>query len=164
MELQDALLDSWDRQCRIVNAVASLVTEENRHFAPEDGGWDMSQQLAHMHSVRRYFLSEVAPEQGGFLPEVHAKTNSSVEEIRAALVGSGGAVRAAFEAAMQTGQPMKSDTVTYEHPVLFLQHMVWHDGWHVGQIFLALRRNGQEPSEEWDEPNVWGQWRTETWE
>ena len=47
--------------------------------------------------------------------------------------------------------------------VLFLQHMVWHDGWHVGLIFLALRLNGQEPPEEWEEPNVWGQWRTETW-
>ena len=41
--------------------------------------------------------------------------------------------------------------------------MVWHDGWHVGLIFLALRLNGQEPPEEWEEPNVWGQWRTETW-
>ena len=30
-------------------------------------------------------------------------------------------------------------------------------------VFLALRLNGQEPPEEWEEPNVWGQWRTETW-
>jgi hypothetical protein len=41
--------------------------------------------------------------------------------------------------------------------------MVWHDGWHVGLIFLALRLNGQEPREEWEEPNVWGLWRTESW-
>lgn len=163
MELLDALLDSWDRQCNIVNAVAGLVNEENRHFAPEDGGWVLGQQLAHVHSTLHYFLSEVAPDQGSLLPDVNADTNSTLEEIRAALQASGEAVRAAFEAAMQSGQPMKSDTVTYDHPVLFLQHMVWHDGWHVGQIFLALRRNGQEPSEEWDEPNVWGQWRTETW-
>ena len=41
---------------------------------------------------------------------------------------------------------------------------IWHDGWHVGLIFLGLRLNGQEPPEEWEEPNVWGQWRTEVWE
>lgn len=83
--------------------------------------------------------------------------------IKAALEASGAAVRAAVEEALQTGGPMKSENITYDNPVLFLQHMVWHDGWHIGLIFLALRKNGQEPPEEWEEPNVWGQWRTESW-
>lgn len=61
------------------------------------------------------------------------------------------------------GAPLEGENARYDNPVLLLQHMIWHDGWHVGLIFLALRLNGQEPPEEWEEPNVWGQWRTETW-
>ncbi len=56
---------------------------------------------------------------------------------------------------------MKSEHLTYDNPVLFMQRMVWHDGWLVGSIFLGLRLSGQEPPERWKEPIVWGQWRTE---
>lgn len=49
----------------------------------------------------------------------------------------------------------------YDNPVLFIQHMVWHEGWHIGLIFLALRLAGQEIPEEWEETKVWGEWRTE---
>jgi hypothetical protein len=39
--------------------------------------------------------------------------------------------------------------------------MIWHEGWHVGLIFLALRLAGEEPKQEWEEANVWGEWRIE---
>ena len=120
-----------------------------------------------MHQVRRFFLSQVAPGHAGNLAGVfQADRETPLEDlnaIKAALEASGAAVRAAVEEGLQTGGPMKSENVTYDNPVLFLQHMVWHDGWHIGLIFLALRKNGQEPPEEWEEPNVWGLWRTETW-
>ncbi len=49
----------------------------------------------------------------------------------------------------------------YDHPVFFLQHMIWHEGYHAGLIMLGLRLAGAEPPEEWEEPNIWGLWRVE---
>jgi hypothetical protein len=49
----------------------------------------------------------------------------------------------------------------YDHPLFYLQHMIWHEGWHVGAIVHAFRANGQELPEEWEEPNIWGLWRVE---
>jgi hypothetical protein len=30
----------------------------------------------------------------------------------------------------------------YDHPILLLQHMIWHEGYHHGQIKLALKTAG----------------------
>jgi uncharacterized damage-inducible protein DinB len=167
MDVTEALLESWDRQCRIVEAVASLVTEENRHAKPSEDGFPLDAQLAHMHGVRRFFLSQVAPERAAGLERAYADDQGTpiadLEAIKRHLRASGQAVREAVHEGLEKGGAMKGANVTYDTPVLLLQHMVWHDGWHVGLIFLALRLNGQEPPEEWEEPNVWGQWRTEAW-
>ena len=167
MDITAALLDSWDRQCRIVASVASLIDEANRKAKSSDDGLSLDAHLGHMHQVRRFFLSQVAPGHAGNLAGVFQEDRETplddLNAIKAALEASGAAVRAAVEEALQIGGPMKSENITYDNPVLFLQHMVWHDGWHIGLIFLALRKNGQEPPEEWEEPNVWGLWRTESW-
>ena len=167
MELKEQLLDSWDRQCRIVDAVASLIDEDNRHVKPSEDGWPLDRQLAHMHGVRRFFLSQVAPAHGAGLASASADDQGTpmadLDAIKACLKASGQAVRDAVAAGLETGGPMASANIVYDNPVVLLQHMVWHDGWHVGLIFLALRLNGQDPPEEWEEPNVWGLWRTESW-
>jgi uncharacterized damage-inducible protein DinB len=167
MDIAELLLDSWDRQCRIVNAVASLINEENRHVKPSADGWGLDRHLAHMHGVRRFFLSKVAPDHAASLVSASADADGTpladLDAIKACLTASGKAVREAVQEGLEKGGPMAGGNVVYDNAVLLLQHMVWHDGWHVGLIFLALRLNGQEPPEEWEEPNVWGQWRTETW-
>ena len=167
MDIVQELLDSWDRQCRIVNSVASLIDDTNRHVKPSDDGMTLDRQLAHMHGVRRYFLSQVAPNHAAGLTSASADKEGTpladLDAIKACLTASGLAVREAVREGLEKGGPMAGGNVVYDNAVLFLQHMVWHDGWHVGLIFLALRLNGQEPPEEWEEPNVWGLWRTETW-
>lgn len=162
MDLTDALLDSWDRQCRIVEALASKVDESNRHVKPSEDGWSLDHQLAHIHLVRRFWLSQVDPERGKALPEtfVDGWTTpiTDLGEIKRALKASDKAIRDAVEELLRK-EP--APVGGYDHPVLFLQHMVWHEGWHVGLLFLGLRLAGQEPAEEWEEANVWGEWRTE---
>jgi uncharacterized damage-inducible protein DinB len=163
MNLTDALIDSWDRQCRIVNAVASRIDAANKHAKPSEDGWTLDHQLAHIHKVRQYFLSQVAAERSASLPDVFVNAwDTPIDDlaaIKSAVVASGDAVRCCVHDSLNAG----SQLTGYDHPVLFLQHMIWHEGWHVGLIFLGLRLAGQEPPEEWEEANVWGEWRTEVY-
>lgn len=170
MTLPEALLDSWDRQCGIVGAVASLVTEANRHVKPSDDGMPLDAQLAHIHAVRRFWLLQVSPEHADGLGRSYSDDQGTpipdLDAIKSLLVASAAAVRSAVGAGIVSADlaPLKGPNATYDNPVLLLQHMIWHDGWHVALIMLGLRLAGQEPPEEWEEPNVWGQWRTEHWQ
>lgn len=164
MNVTEALLESWDRQCRILTNVATLINESNRHAKPSTDGWSLDFQLAHVHQVRRYWLSQVAPERAKAVAESFIDgwqtPISDLEQIKTLLDDSAVAVR---EAMVELIAKDVQSVGGYDHPVLFLQHMIWHEGWHVGLIFLALRLNGQEPPEVWEEPHVWGQWRVEEW-
>jgi uncharacterized damage-inducible protein DinB len=164
MDVTEALLDSWDRQCRIVDAVMTRIDDANKHVKPSEDGWSLDKQLAHMHNTRKFFLKNVAPEIAAPLGRSYIDEEGTpvqdLEELKAMVRASGVAVGKATEELIKKGMVTAG---FYDNPVLFLQHMVWHEGWHVGLIFLALRLNGQEPPEEWEEPNVWGEWRTETW-
>lgn len=164
MDITEALLDSWDRQCHIVDSIAGLIDESNKNVKPSEDGWPLYRHLAHMHKVRHFFLTNVAPDRaatiengfgGGWETPIE-----DLDRIRELLKESGLAVREVVADALAKGL----DPIGwYDNPVLFLQHMVWHDGWHIGLITLGLRLNGQEQPDEWDEEHVWGQWRTEVW-
>ena len=164
MDVTEALLDSWDRQCRIVDAVMTKIDDSNKHIKPSEDGWALDKQLAHMHNTRKFFLKNVAPEIAAPLGKSYIDDEGTpvqnLEELKAMVRASGTAVRKATEELIKKGIVQAG---FYDNPILFLQHMVWHEGWHVGLIFLALRLNGQEPEEEWEEEKVWGEWRTETW-
>ena len=164
MDVTEALLDSWDRQCRIVDAVMTLIDDSNKHVKPSEDGWSLDKQLAHVHNTRKFFLKNVSPDIAAPLGRSYIDDEGTpvqnLEELKEMVRASGVAVRQA------TNELIKKGMVTagfYDNPILFLQHMVWHEGWHVGLIFLALRLNGQEPPEEFEEEKVWGEWRTETW-
>ena len=164
MDIIEALLDSWDRQCRIVTAIASRIDESNRTVKPSENGWPLDQQLAHIHSVRRFFLANVAPERaaaiGASFTDGWTTPIQDLDRIKSLLGESGPAVREAVRDALANGV---TKVGWYDNPVLFLQHMVWHEGWHVGLIALGLRVAGQEIPQEWEESKVWDEWRTETY-
>lgn len=168
MDVTEALLDSWDRNCKIVNAVATRIDESNRHAKPSEDGWTLDAQLAHMHNTRKFWLKQVAPEYAATLGRSYADDEGTpiadLSELKRYLNDSGVTIREAVGDALKEGvHPMVGEHARYDNPLLLMQHLLWHDGWHVGLIMLALRLNGQEPPEEWEEPNVWGQWRTEMW-
>ncbi|MEZ5162818.1 MAG: hypothetical protein R2688_03510 [Fimbriimonadaceae bacterium] len=35
-----------------------------------------------------------------------------------------------------------NDASQYDHPIYFLQHMVWHDGYHFSSLMQCLRNGG----------------------
>ena len=48
-------------------------------------------------------------------------------------------MRDAVKGRLEAGRDMD---LHYDHPILMLQHMLWHEGYHHGQIKLALKQAG----------------------
>jgi hypothetical protein len=49
-----------------------------------------------------------------------------------------------------------------DHPILLLQHMVWHEGYHHGQIKLALKLIGRTITDDKAGPGTWRVWMNKT--
>lgn len=163
VDASQALLESWRRQCKCLNALASIVREDNKQLKPSDDGMPLIEQLSHVAEVRAYWFDQAngGPYEGyqplfEQLSATEWKMSDDLFAIRNQLSLSEEAILRWTELKMKEGaQP----TGPYDHPVLFLQHMVWHEGYHAALIMLALRLAGLEPPEEWEEPNIWGNWR-----
>jgi uncharacterized damage-inducible protein DinB len=50
----------------------------------------------------------------------------------------------------------------YDHPVLMLQHMIWHEGYHHRQIKLTLKAAGKPLDDEEVGPETWDIWMDKT--
>ena len=46
----------------------------------------------------------------------------------------------------------------YDHPILLLQHMICHEGYHQGQIKLALKVTGRPITDKEAGRITWGVW------
>jgi uncharacterized damage-inducible protein DinB len=68
---------------------------------------------------------------------------------------SAAAVREAVRRRVEAGRGMD---LHYDHPILLLQHMLWHEGYHHGQMKLALKAAGNPMSDEVAGPITWGVW------
>ena len=64
-------------------------------------------------------------------------------------------VREAVKSRVESGHQMD---LHYDHPILFLQHMIWHEGYHHGQIKLALKLAGRPITDEEAGPVTWDVW------
>ena len=94
------------------------------------------------------------------LPEREWLREESADRIAEELETSAGAVRRAVESRIRSGRQMD---VHYDHPLLYLQHMIWHEGYHHGQIKLALKAAGQPFDDEKIGPVTWDVWMDKTW-
>ena len=165
--LLDAVVESWDREADIVNRLAAKVTPDDLLAVAAPGEGNIAYHLCHINLVRLFWLKKVSPEYVEGLDWLFedfddAKPSMDLEKIRGELRKSGEAISRAMRDRLEAGEPVG---VNYTHPIHFMQHMLWHDGWHVGVIVLALRQAGKEPSDEWQEENMWGIWRyEEPWE
>jgi hypothetical protein len=68
-------------------------------------------------------------------------------------------VRIAVKSRWGAGRQMD---VHYDHPVLLLQHMIWHEGYHHGQIKLALKLAGRPVMDNEAGPITWDVWMNKT--
>ena len=167
MTATEALLDSWNRQARIIDNLAGLVTPELLEAKADPNGWTIAFHFAHIHSTRRSWHMNAAGLEAPVGPSLYTVMGDGermedyvpshdVAEIRLRLSESAALVHdwTAEQIALGTQQ-----AGNYDHPVLYMQHMLWHEGWHAGIIVLALRLAGIEPTDEEECAMIWDLWR-----
>ena len=157
--LLEALLDSWDRNNTIMINLLRLISEGGPEGLLEvramEGGPSVAEMLTHIHYVRLVFVFEDAPEFSKNVPEEEWVTERDPDRIEEMLNESGRVVRAAVKSKVEAGQDME---LHYDHPILLLQHMLWHEGYHHGQIKLALKLAGHPITDDVAGPGTWRVW------
>jgi uncharacterized damage-inducible protein DinB len=156
--LLDVLLDSWDRNNTILVNLLRVLPEGGLEARVAEGGHSVAELFAHMHFVRLAFIAEDAPEFARELPAEWVDERDP-ERIAQLLNESAKAVREAVAGRLEAGKEME---VHYDHPILFLQHMIWHEGYHHGQIKLALKVSGRPLSDREAGRGTWGVWMLKT--
>lgn len=153
------ILDSWDRNNRIMVNLLRALPPGGHAARVTPTSPSVAELFAHVVYVRLIFVFESAPEWSptdtpdGWLSE------TDPERLAAGLDSSARAVRDAVENRLQQGRPLEQH---YDHPLLFLQHMIWHEGYHHGQIKLALKLNGHTLQDDEIGPLTWDLWIEKT--
>ena len=136
----DALLDSWDRNNAILVNLLRLIPDDAMGIRPDPGSPSVAQLFTHIHYCRLIFVLENAPEAARPVPEGEWRSEQNRGVLEAMLNESAPVVREAVGRRVASGRPMDTH---YDHPILMLQHHIWHEGYHHGQIKLALKQAGR---------------------
>ena len=153
--LLDALLDSWDRNNTILVNLLGAIPEGALELSAMEGSPSIAQLFTHIHFVRLVFVLEDAPEFARPLPKEEWGVERNRDRLAQMLTDSATAVRNAVRSRVESGREMN---LHYDHPILFLQHMIWHEGYHHGQIKLALKLAGLAIRNDEAGPITWRVW------
>ena len=157
--LLDALLDSWDRNNTILLNLLRALPEGGLEARAMRGSPSVAEMFTHIHYVRLVFLAEDAPEFARTMPETEWRAERDPGRIAVMLNESARAVRDAIKGRVEAG---RDTDLHYDHPILFLQHMIWHEGYHHGQIKLALKLTGKPMTNDKAGPVTWRVWMNKT--
>ena len=153
--LLEALLDSWDRNNQILVNLLRSIPEDRLKIRATDGGPSIAELFNHIHYVRLVFVAEDAPEFAEPLPDEEWQAETNPSRIATLLNQSAGSILKAVRSRLESARQMD---IHYDHPILMLQHMIWHEGYHHGQIKLALKIAGHSLSDKEIGPLTWGVW------
>jgi uncharacterized damage-inducible protein DinB len=129
--LLEALLDSRDRNNTILLNLLRAMPDGGLEARAMEGSPSVAELFTHIHYVRLVFVFEDAPEFGINLPEKEWVAEHDPGHIAQMLNDSAKAVRDAVKSRVEAGREMN---LHYDHPILLLQHMLWHEGYHHGQM------------------------------
>jgi uncharacterized damage-inducible protein DinB len=159
--LLEVLLDSWDRNNTILVNLLRVIPKTGMQARATQDSPSVAQLFTHIHFVRVVFVNEDAPEFARTLPGEEWRAEEDPDRIVLMLNESAETVRRAVERRIETGRDLN---LHYDHPVLLLQHMIWHEGYHHGQIKLALKVAGCPLSDDEAGPVTWDVWMDKgTW-
>lgn len=154
-DLLSALLDAWQRNNTILVNLLLALPESALELRPSPTSPTISGYFLHMHYCRLVFVEEDAPEVATPVPDGEWRSERNRGTIVQWLNESANTVHAAVVSRLRSGRAMDTH---YDHPLLLLQHMIWHEGYHHGQIKLALKLTGQPFDDEAIGPSTWDVW------
>ena len=157
--LLDDLLDSWDRNNKILVNLARAVPAGGMELSAIEGSPTIAKMFNHMNYCRLVFVAEDTPELSTYVDTGDKTVQSDPDRLAAMLDESAKAVREAVRNRVETGRPME---LHYDYPLLMLQHLIWHEGYHHGQIKLTLKLAGRPITNEEASPLTWGVWMRKT--
>ena len=155
----EALLDSWNRNNIITTNLLRAIPEDAMDLKATPTGPSIAQLFMHMHYVRLVLVSEDAPEFVMRTPDGEWTVEPNRERLAAMLHDSARTVRDAVTSRGASDEPM---AVHYDHPILMVQHLIWHEGYHHGQIKLALKLAGRALADETIGRVTWDVWMKKT--
>ena len=153
--LLEALLNSWDRNNTILVNLLRALPEGGLEARAMEGSPSIAGMFTHIHFVRLVFVLEDAPEFARSLPEEEWAAERDPDRIGQMLNDSAKVVRDAVKNGVEAGRDMK---LHYDHPILMLQHMIWHEGYHHGQMKLVLKVAGLPMTDQEAGPVTWDVW------
>ena len=154
--LFDAVLDSWDRSNVALINLLRAIPAGGLDARAMPGSPTVAEMFTHMHHERMVSVLENVPESAVVVPEKEWNHESDVERIAAMLSESARKVRDAVVARIEADRPMDKD---FAHPIQLLQFLIFHEGYHHGQIKLALKADGRPIPDSVAGPLTWKVWR-----
>lgn len=151
-----AVLESWDRNHAVMINLLRAVPEGGLEARATPSSATVGQQFWHLHHERLISVFEEAPEHARLVPADEWAAGVDADRLEEALTESADAVRAAVEARVKSGRSLDRN---FGHPVLMLQLLLWHEGYHHGQIKLALKIAGHAIPDDVAGPLTWDVWR-----
>jgi len=157
--LLEALLDSWDRNNTILINLLRAIPKAALDVRAMQSSPSVAELFGHIHYVRLVFVSEDAPELTVVVPGQEWAAEADPIHMAQLLNDSARAVRTTVKSRVEAG---RDTDLHYDHPILLLQHMIWHEGYHHGQIKLALKLAGHPMTNEEAGPITWRVWMRKT--
>lgn len=154
-----ALLGAWDRNNTILINLLRALPEGGLETRATESSPTFAQLFTHIHSVRLAFVAEDAPEFAQPMPEDEWADERDSDRIVQMLNDSAQVVKGAVRGRIESGRAME---LHYNHPILLLQHLTWHKGYHHGQIKLALKLAGRPWTDQQAGRATWGVWMNRT--
>ena len=158
-DLLQALLDSWGKNNTILVNLLRTVPKGASEARATKSSPSIGELFGHIHYVRLVFISEDVPELAVAVPRKEWAAEPDPVRMAQLLNDSAKAVRDAVKSRVAAGRAMD---LHYDHPILLLQHMIWHEGYHHGQIKLVLKLSGHPMSNEEAGPLTWRVWMNKT--
>lgn len=154
--LLEVILESWRRSNEILINLLRSVPPDAMQARALPACPTVAAMFHHMHHERMISLEEEAPEYAGALPAQEWEGEDDPERIAEKLEESAHRVGAAVRSRVEKGRGLDR---SYDHPILFLQLLMFHEAYHHGQIKVALKAQGCPVPDAVAGPLTWDVWR-----
>jgi uncharacterized damage-inducible protein DinB len=152
----NALLDSWERGNLVLLNLLHAIPPGGFDARVMEGSPTVAEMFTHMHHERMVSVSENAPEHAGPVPAREWDPEPDPQRIADMLTESGRCVRHAVEGRIASGRGLDRE---FAHPIQLMQFLIFHEGYHHGQIKLALKASGCPIPDADAGPLTWHVWR-----